>query len=816
MSEVKEQFEEIIKQLIPISDLSASAQNDVIEAAEILEFKKKKFVFKEGKEDSYSYYILAGELELIANHHVHNTMVGGAENARFALAQLQPRQFSAKAKTPVTILRLDRGALDRLMVHEGNKQTESFDTTAEMDVSHIDEEESGDWMTRMLQSELFARLPMANIQQLFAFLEPVVFETGDTVIKQGEPGDNYYIIQEGICEVTRVPGEGKDPIKLAELVVGDSFGEEALLTDATRNATITMLSDGVLMQLNKDSFVDLIKKPSLSSVDFEQARQIVEEGGEWIDVRFAKEYKASHIETSTNIALNVIRAQIDKFNPDTHYVLCCDTGGRSSAAAFLLTQKGFHVSYLEGGFVSNPQAAQAKGDDVPSQQEKSGQAVQDKPAEEIVESEKEVVEEVDSAVKVSVLETELAKNKMELEAAEKKQKEKSEQANKKQKEANEAEKKSLEQEKIEIEQQKKLAEEDLDRSREEEIVKIKKTKKDAASRMQDEKENLEEIYSKNTEEMKKLQEMKARAEAQIRKAREQLEKQAKESRRELDEARSLKSSAEEEKKKIDREAEHARVKHAELEKSVKAKAKALLEKVKRKLAEKVAQNNEELAQAKREKAVAEAGRVAAKEEAAKIIEEYKAQFAEEKAELEALLKAERAKLEKEAQQIRDKLNEVYKAKDEAETASKLAEKEAKKLKAKQDKKIKKEGKEDKVLKKEMQRAEEKLEEAKRALDDAQHEEKITEAAKEEIDEDLLRQKEDEKKLNQQMEAELNEWKEGEIERQTQFEGKESQAEHIRRIRESAEAAREKTKKAAEDLFSDIADQISDTDHHKLR
>ena len=39
MSEEKEQFAEIIEQLIPISDLSPSAQNDVIEIAEILEFK---------------------------------------------------------------------------------------------------------------------------------------------------------------------------------------------------------------------------------------------------------------------------------------------------------------------------------------------------------------------------------------------------------------------------------------------------------------------------------------------------------------------------------------------------------------------------------------------------------------------------------------------------------------------------------------------------------------------------------------------------------------------------------------------------------
>ena len=116
----------------------------------------------------------------------------------------------------------------------------------------------------------------------------------------------------------------------------------------------------------------------------------------------------------------------------------------------------------------------------------------------------------------------------------------------------------------------------------------------------------------------------------------------------------------------------------------------------------------------------------------------------------------------------------------------------------------------------MQRAEEKLEEARRALDDAQHEEKMTEAAKEENAEDLLRQNEEEKKLNQQMAAELNEWKEEEEVRQEQFKGKESQAEHIRRIRERAEAAREKMKESADDMFADIASQIDSTDHHKLR
>lgn len=814
MSEEIEQFVESIKQLIPISDLSSGAQNDVIDIAEVIEFKKKKFVFKEGDKDNYSYYVLTGELELIANKNIHNTIIGGSDHARYAIAQLQPRRFSAKAKTPVTILRLDKGTLDRLMVHEGSKESK-VDDGGEMAVSHIEEEDSGDWMIRMLQSELFARLPMANIQQLFSFLEPVAFKTDDEVIRQGEPGDNYYIIQEGSCEVTRMPEEGDAPIKLAELTVGDSFGEESLLTNANRNATITMLTDGILMRLNKDNFVELIKKPSLNSVSFVEAKKVVDEGGVWIDVRFAKEYEASHIESSMNIPLNIIRTQKNKLNSDKHYIFCCDTGGRSSAAAFLLTQGGFQVSYLEGGLNSNPGVAQVESKG--SVADIIQKITEDKPVKEADEKdiEKVVEEVVDSAVKASVLETDLAKKNLDIEVAEK-LKEVNKEVDKKQQEVHEAERKKLQREKEAIEKQKRLAEEEVEKKRKEEEEKIEKSRKDADLRMEEEKEKLEAIYTKNTEEMKKLQEMKTRAETQIKKAREQLEKQASESKRELDEARDLKNSIAKEKKKLEDEAEKQRVKQTELEKDVKAKAKALLSEEKRKLAEQFAQNSEELEQAQKEKAVAEAGRVAAKEEAGKIIEEYKVQFEREKAEHENLLKAERAKLEKESQQIRAKVEEVHKAKEVAEAARKLAENEAEKLKEKQAGQLGKGGREDKALIEEMKQAEEKLREAKRELDDAHHKEKITEAVKEVNEEDLLKQKEEEEKLNRQMEVDLSNWKEEEVEREKQFEGKISQVEHIKRIKESVETARKKAQKSTENLFSDISSQISDDSHHKLR
>ena len=292
----KEYFSATIKSLVPINELSSQLQNEVINICNILKFKKKEFVFKQGDRDRYSFYLLEGDVEMLADNHVQSTLQSNTDSARYAMARLQPRQFSAKAKTPITIMQVDRAALDRLMVAEQEQKPDQAMGGIEMEVSDIDQEDSGDWMTKMLQSELFCRLPTANIHQLFALLEPIEFEAGATVIKQGDVGENYYIIQDGQCEVTRAPSPGAKPIKLAELRSGDSFGEEALLTNAKRNANITMKTSGVLMQLSKENFINLIKKPTLDEVSYSAGKKLVAEGATWLDVRFLNEYEESQIE----------------------------------------------------------------------------------------------------------------------------------------------------------------------------------------------------------------------------------------------------------------------------------------------------------------------------------------------------------------------------------------------------------------------------------------------------------------------------------------------------------------------------------------
>ena len=212
-------------------------------------------------------------------------------------------------------------------------------------------QEAGDWMTRILQSKAFMKIPPANIQTMFMRLREVPARKGEVVIKQGQDGDFYYIINRGWCKVTRQSRTGQE-ITLAELGDGDAFGEEALLSDAKRNATITMLTDGILMRLSKADFDELLKAPMQQEVGFEPAKKMVQKGAQLIDVRLESEYKNSNIKGSINLPIYMLRLKAESLDPGKKYICYCDTGRRSSAAAYLLSERGFDAYVLKGGLMA--------------------------------------------------------------------------------------------------------------------------------------------------------------------------------------------------------------------------------------------------------------------------------------------------------------------------------------------------------------------------------------------------------------------------------------------------------------------------------
>ncbi len=339
--------------LVPINSLDPRLQDQALAQGELLEFKRKKTVFEAGARDPYTFYLLDGELELQAQGASPVRMQAGDENARRALAQLQPRRYTAVAMTPVTLFRIERAVLDHILADE---QMLEDAAAGSMDVREIEEEEDegGDWMTRLLSSELFIRLPNENIQRFFTELEPLEAAEGTLVVEQGTQGDYLYIVAEGRCAVERrAPGGGQE-VQLAVLKEGDTFGEEAIISNSPRNASVRMLNDGMLMRLPKQAFHELIGKPTLKAVPWSEASAMVESGAQWLDVRFPDEHESQAIEGSRNVPLNALRLQASKLDRDSQYIMYCDTGARSSAGAFLLARLGFEVCYLAGGLERSP------------------------------------------------------------------------------------------------------------------------------------------------------------------------------------------------------------------------------------------------------------------------------------------------------------------------------------------------------------------------------------------------------------------------------------------------------------------------------
>ncbi|MFQ5658811.1 MAG: cyclic nucleotide-binding domain-containing protein [Gammaproteobacteria bacterium] len=823
MTAENEKYAESIRQLIPINELPPRMQNEVINKGVIMKGRKGSYIFKQGERDDFSYYLLEGEIEMHANEQQHNVITAGLDRARYAMAQLQPRQFSAKAKTAYVVLQIRRDELDKLLVLQDKEQAESSTSgadmeVAEMEISEIEDEEAVDWMTRTLQSELFSRMPTANIHQLFALLEPIEFKSGDVVIKQGDPGEHYFIIQEGRCQVSRKPQSGGKAINLAVLEAGDCFGEEALISEMTRNATVSMLTDGILMQLSKDNFIELIEKPTLQSVSYDDALKLVEEGpGVWLDVRFKNEHEESAIEGSQNIPLNILRMQARNLARDKRYVVYCDTGGRSSTAAFLLAENGLDACFLGGGLVNNPQAARSSEvTQAPSPEQKKEKttpaAKKEAPLKAVAAEQTSVVEEItkqdiDPGVKASVLEAELAKTNMQLKNV-KEVKHKADNISVKEMQA-EVERR-LKEEHAKIEAAKKEAEKEAKRLHEQEEEKIRRMKEEAAKRMQAEKKKLDEVYTRNAEEMEKLQRMKQEAERQIKQEKKRLEREAEDARRKLQEAMQLKEEVVSSRHALEQEALKNQKDQEEKERKIQEKARQKLEEERRNLAKEFAHNHEELDKARRERAAAEASRRAAKEEAEQIIAEFKQKQDQERAVEEEKLRAERLKLEQEQRKIQETMKEIQQARDEAEKEKQAAIEETKRLRAWQEDKSVTKSKAGKAsIKGEIKAAEEKISQANREIEQAEQAHVEAIAAKKVNEEDLIKKRAMEEDLHRQLESDLNEFREEQEEKESNFADIASQMEHMKRIKQTAEAAKRAAQQADSSLLDDIEAQLGE-------
>lgn len=100
--------------------------------------------------------------------------------------------------------------------------------------------------------EIFVPISVASAERLAHALEEQHAPAGQTVIRQGEDGEYFFLVVSGVLEIFE-DGEFK---RLCE--AGEGFGEIALIRDVPRTATVVAQTDAVLLALDRESFLSTV------------------------------------------------------------------------------------------------------------------------------------------------------------------------------------------------------------------------------------------------------------------------------------------------------------------------------------------------------------------------------------------------------------------------------------------------------------------------------------------------------------------------------------------------------------------------------
>lgn len=146
------------------------------------------------------------------------------------------------------------GCLLPLVVIPAWPRLNAIDRAAEIPVDRLD---------LLRANPIFAPLPAPTLEQLADALDDVQIAAGKEVIRQGEPGDHFYLVKDGTLEVY------VDGRKVQTLGPGESFGEIALLRNVPRTATVKAQSDAELYALERRHFLGAVTgfAPSLSAAE---------------------------------------------------------------------------------------------------------------------------------------------------------------------------------------------------------------------------------------------------------------------------------------------------------------------------------------------------------------------------------------------------------------------------------------------------------------------------------------------------------------------------------------------------------------------
>ncbi|XP_034311126.1 cAMP-dependent protein kinase regulatory subunit isoform X4 [Magallana gigas] len=192
-------------------------------------------LYDDGDEGDNFYVIDQGEVDIFVNDEHVTTIGEGGSFGELALIYGTPRAATVKAKGDVKLWGIDRDSYRRILMGSTIRKRKMYEEFLGK-VSILD------------NLDKWERLTVADA------LEPVQFEDGQEIVRQGEPGDDFFIITEGSAAVLQRRSENDEPVEVGRLGVSDYFGEIALLLDRPRAATVVARGPLKCVKLDRARF----------------------------------------------------------------------------------------------------------------------------------------------------------------------------------------------------------------------------------------------------------------------------------------------------------------------------------------------------------------------------------------------------------------------------------------------------------------------------------------------------------------------------------------------------------------------------------
>jgi len=241
----KEKIKQRLSQVFMFAALEAKERDIVVDAMEEKRVKAGDWVIKQGEDGDNLYVVESGQLDCLKKFSAQQepqylkTYNPGESFGELALLYNAPRAASIKAKTDAVLFGLDRGTFNNIVKESAIKRRERFEAT-------------------LSKIELLENMDPYERSKVADSVKIVKFAKDAYVIKQGEPGETFYFIEEGTAIATKVLQGGTQPQVVYEYKAGGYFGELALLKNAPRAANVIAQSEMTLLALDRLAFVRVL------------------------------------------------------------------------------------------------------------------------------------------------------------------------------------------------------------------------------------------------------------------------------------------------------------------------------------------------------------------------------------------------------------------------------------------------------------------------------------------------------------------------------------------------------------------------------